>query len=277
MGDTNIAQSVSDNVVCGQCGDSPVELSRFAKLSLIVGSILFFASINYLTFKLLTRYVFKTNSLARWLLGENISQVASTLHTLIVCPMGFVGMRRTSWGPNYEPLGNTSFMELVLIISLGYFVVDFFIVAKFNIPNCNIFLAHHCIAMCPLIAYLFRTCSSKALYLIGCFILLEVTNAPFNALTYMRHTGNTKSHTYVVILYLTAALWVVFRLINPLWCIICTHLYILPSTKQEGHCLWPSIFCEYVVLVFCYVAFVTELGQEIVKRWTHNNVSVTID
>ncbi|KPI90162.1 hypothetical protein ABL78_0680 [Leptomonas seymouri] len=197
--------------------------------------------------------------------ADNCSRVNSTIHALIVAPALLYGIGTTSWSSTLEPQDSSSFLQATILVSLGYLIVDLFVVIIYRVPMWVIFAIHHTMALVPYLLYYFTSCN-YGLYILSAYMLVEITNVPLNAMEWMREAGNIDGLVYPLLLHLTAAMWVVFRMASPLCCLYVTYKIYLPSVNYPI-CLWPSQVCGVLVNVFCFAGFFVVIVKNISEYW----------
>jgi hypothetical protein len=198
--------------------------------------------------------------------ADNSSRVTSTIHSIIVAPCLLYGVSTMSWSGSLEAQASSSFLQATLLVSAGYFISDIYIVLYYRIPMWTIFMLHHIAAMVPYLLYYF-TCCNYGLYILSVYMLVEITNVPFNTMQWMQETGNTDGLLYPFLLHLTAAMWIVFRIASPLRCLFVTYQLYLPAVKYPP-CLWPAQVCGVLVNIFCFAGFFVVIANQLAAYWS---------
>ncbi|RNF16763.1 uncharacterized protein Tco025E_05054 [Trypanosoma conorhini] len=233
-----------------------------------VGLAFFFFSVSFvIAWSMLKRYYRRFVCISVQLQCDVSSRVISALHTIIVVPCLIGGVAAMKWGDHFEPLGDVSFLQGLLCISLGYFLYDTILLLLYRQPNWFGFIVHHVVSSIPYVIYLFAGSCPYGLFILACFMLVEATNISLHVRSTLEENGMSTTKLYAVALYSTCILWIVFRLINPTSLLIITHKYIIPSLPPgRASCLLPSVLCAYVVNFFCYAVFIMLCKEVLIHR-----------
>ncbi|KPA83242.1 hypothetical protein ABB37_02921 [Leptomonas pyrrhocoris] len=197
--------------------------------------------------------------------ADNCSRVSSSIHSLIVAPSLLYGLCTMSWSSTYEPQDSSSFLQATLLVSAGYLLFDLYVVLTYRIPRWTTFAIHHIMAMIPYMLYYF-TCCNYGLYLLSIYMLVEITNVPLNTVMWMQESGHSDGVLYALVLHLTAAMWIVFRIASPLWCLYASYKTYLPAVHYPT-CLLPSQLCGILVNVFCCTGFFVVIAKDVAEYW----------
>lgn len=198
--------------------------------------------------------------------ADACSRVNSTVHTIIVVPGILYGLASTRWNDQYEPLTSVTTLQVLLLITVGYFIADLFIIVWYRVPKWEVFVAHHVAAVLPYLIYFFVPACPAGLFVLSCFLLVEFTNFFLNAQVFLEQCGRGSSKWYVAALYGGVIAWVFVRIINPLYLIYVLHAYILPTVSQKS-CFVLGVVSAYFIAIFCIFVFFHVLLPEVHNRW----------
>lgn len=251
------------HLVCKEPGG----LTRSTRLGCILLAALCFFVLYLISWRMMQTCWRRFRSYTDSVKADNASRLNSTVHSIIVAPSLLWGLAHTSWGPAYQPTSDPSFLQSVLTISMGYFLCDLYILLTYHTPMWQVFVLHHVMALVPYLLYYFTDCTC-GLYVLTCYMLVEFTNMFYNFKLWMEDCGLNRTRLYAALLYATIAGWLVFRMANPAWCVVCSHKYVLPTITAGWECVIPSLICGYFVNVFCFAAFNVVLVKEVYDRWT---------
>lgn len=200
--------------------------------------------------------------------ADNCSRINSTIHSIIVVPALAYGILRMEWGEHMEPLGDVSFLQQVLCITVGYFLCDTVIILMYQVPLWGVFVAHHLIANTPYVIYYFVAQCPYGLFILSCFMLVEFSNVSLNAQAFLEQNGRGNSGYYAAAFYTTFIGWIFCRILNPVAMLYVLHAKILPSVPSNRiYCMVPGIICAYLINLFCIGVFVFVLCKEVRLRW----------
>lgn len=248
------------------CGFEKRGLSFEARLLGIVTAFFLFAVVFSLSWRIMEKRWARFMKMDVTTKADNCSRVNSTLHAILVSPSLLYGMYTMQWSRSLAPQHSPAFLQSVLALSAGYFLFDLYVVLRYQGKMWVVFLIHHVMAVVPYLIYFFGCCNN-GLFILSGYMLVEITNIPYNAKLWMEECGRTGGVAYPALLYFTVVCWVVFRLLNPLWCLQSTYRTILPSFPF-ALCLIPSQICGVLVNIFCFAAFFTVLMKEVSSRWS---------
>lgn len=240
-------------------------LSKELRYAIVVFWVVFFSVSFRIAWALFDCYwpCFRTYDMSKQ--ADNCSRVNSTIHSLIVAPCLLYGICTMAWSPSLEAQGSSSFLQATLLVSAGYLLFDLYVVATYRFSMWMVFTFHHIMAMVPYLIYLF-TCCNYGLYILSMYMLVEITNVPFNTVQWMQETGNTEGFFYPFLLHMVAIMWVVFRIASPMRCLYETYKYYLPGAHYPP-CLWPAQLCGVLVNVFCFAGFFVVIAKDIASYW----------
>ncbi|ORC90875.1 uncharacterized protein TM35_000072990 [Trypanosoma theileri] len=209
---------------------------------------------------------FLTMTLA--LQADVCSRAISIIHSIIIVPTLIGGIAYMNWGNYFEPLGDVSFLQGILCISIGYFLYDTVLLLLYRPPQWLGFAIHHIVASIPYLIYMFASPCGYGLFILACFLLVEATNLPLHARATLEENDMSNTKAYAASLYATFVGWIIFRLANPTALLIIIHKYIIPSIPSGRlGCIIPGVVCAYVINIFCYAVFVLILCKEVLLRW----------
>lgn len=254
---------------CVDCGvDMDLNgLPYNARITTVLVSVIFFCGSFLGGWNLLQRHVPRFNTLSSALRADDASRVSSSLHSLIVVPAIMYGLFTADWNDEYHIVSSASFLQVCLLFSVGYFITDSIILLLYRTPQWQVFLLHHVIASTPYVIYLFVPACPVGLFILSCFLLVELTNIPLNMQVFLEQNGFSQSRLFPFALYTTLVLWVVVRIANPLFLLYVVHFFIWPTAKNRM-CLLPGLACAWFIAFFCIYVFFFVLLKEVRNRWS---------
>ncbi|KAF8295217.1 hypothetical protein TcYC6_0096960 [Trypanosoma cruzi] len=255
------------------CQNGVGGLSVIQRLLCVSTAFLFFSVFFVSVCSVLRHYCRQFLTMTIEIQCDLTSRVVSVFHSVLVVPALLGGVASMKWGDNYEPIGDVSFMQGLLCISIGYFLYDTAVLVLYRQPNWLCFVFHHVVSSIPYFIYMFIGYCPYGLFILVCFMLVETTNMSLYTKTTLEENGMSNTKMYSVALYSLFFLWIVFRLINPTLLLIIMHRYIIPSIPVGKRlCLVPSVLCAYVVSFLCYGVFVI-LCREMLLHWKRSTVA----
>ncbi|EKF37849.1 hypothetical protein MOQ_001948 [Trypanosoma cruzi marinkellei] len=255
------------------CHNGVGGLSVFQRLLIVSSAFFFFSAFFVSVWSVLRHHYRQFFTMTIEIQCDLTSRVISVFHSLLVVPALLGGVASMKWGNNYEPLGDVSFMQGLLCISLGYFLYDTAVLVLYRQPNWLWFVFHHVVSTIPYFIYMFVGYCPYGLFILVCFMFVEATNMSLYTKATLEENGMSNTKMYSVALYSLFFLWIVFRLINPTLLLIIVHRNIIPSIPAGKRlCLIPSVLCAYVVSFLCYGVFVM-LCREMTLHWKRSTVA----
>ncbi|KAH9579743.1 hypothetical protein LSM04_000609 [Trypanosoma melophagium] len=227
-----------------------------------------FCILFLLVWSLFTSYYRRFSTMTLALQADVCSRPISIIHSIIIVPSLIGGIAYMNWGDYFEPLGDVSFLQGILCISIGYFLYDTVLLLIYRPPQWLGFAVHHIVASIPYVIYMFASPCEYGLFILCCFLLVEATNLPLHARATLEENDMSNTKAYATALYATFVGWIIFRLANPTALIIIIHKYIIPSIPNGRlACIIPGVICAYMINIFCYAVFVFILCKEVLLRW----------
>ncbi|CAM9327349.1 unnamed protein product [Phaeothamnion confervicola] len=130
----------------------------------------------------------------------------------------------------------------------------------------SVFLLHHIIALTPYaISNFYQECT-YGMYELVLFLLVETSTVPLNAVNLYELTGKEGTRGHTLSFYCLFASWALFRVVLPVYLLICVWIYAFPHVAAESACLVPSLVCAHLIVVFCVYVFFAVLVPDFVRR-----------
>jgi len=250
---------------CATCGSDPGGLAFDERIATIVVSILLFGACFVAAWIYFERLAFfKRKPLA--IQADLCSRVHSTVHSVIVVPGLLWCLLSTRWDDQYSPLTTVAPTQVLLLVSVGYFLFDLVVTVWYRLPQWHVYAVHHVAAVTPYVVYMFVARCQVGIFILAAFLLVEATNVPLNVQAFLEQSGRGDSPLYAAMVYTTLVGWVVFRIANPLMLLYVIHAHVYPNAPHK-QCLWFSMVCAYFIAFFCVAVFFTILVPEVLNRW----------
>lgn len=110
-------------------------LDYTTRVLLLLSFIVLFTISQYAAWRLMSRWWTRFAEYTLSMQAENASRVNSSIHSMIVSPLLLVGVAyKMQWGANYEALSDPTFLQVVLIISVAYFLRDVVTIVLYRTP-----------------------------------------------------------------------------------------------------------------------------------------------
>ncbi|XP_073990170.1 TLC domain-containing protein 5-like [Rhodnius prolixus] len=215
-------------------------------------SVIFFTTISsfgwyYMYLKL--RRIFITEP-------EFTARIVAALHAVVVVIFAYISLQL---GPNplYDPgEPNTVTQNVTMLISIGYFIYDFFWCVRYQ-PEPKIMLIHH---LASIVAILFILLDGKSgAEAIGGLGSLELTNPLLQARWFLRTFNKKNTPLYNFVEYLFLTLFLVVRLGYGSFL-----LYSVTMSKKTNLVVKLSTVLLYLISL----AFIYSIGRFVVKKFT---------
>lgn len=246
-------------------------LSAQDKLLGVCLSFLGFSVCFVVSWILFTKFHPKFAVMTSALKADNCSRVNSTIHSIVVVPALIIGILQMDWGPHVEPLDSVEYLQKVLCFTVGYFACDTVIILMYQVPLWGVFAVHHVVASMPYVTYMFISACPFGLFILSCFMLVELSNISLNAQVFLEQNGLGDSRWYAAAFYTTFVGWIFCRIINPVSMIFVLHLKLIPGLTPVGkRCLIPGAICAYLICIFCIGVFIFVLCKEVRQRWAES-------
>jgi len=145
---------------------------------------------------------------------EHQSRIVSTLHAALVFPIVFWVILTDNEYHNDPINGRNAWSDISMAMGVGYFLSDFILVVKYQIPPVWPIVFHHVFAG---FGFLIAIGQLGGARWFGCYLLLTEATTPFNNTHWALHKcGMQTSKITKIVGYIFTINWVVFRLsINP--------------------------------------------------------------
>lgn len=110
-------------------------LGYTTRVILLLSFIAIFTISQYAAWSLMSRLWTRFADYTLCMQAENASRVNSSIHSMIVSPLILVGvMYKMHWGANYEAISDPTFLQIVLLISVAYFLRDIVTIILYRTP-----------------------------------------------------------------------------------------------------------------------------------------------